>query len=392
MSLHHLLLLPTLACPANCDYCFGPRAGGPRMTPATLEAVASWLASVRGEDTWHITFHGGEPLAAGASFFEMAIPLLRDAVAPASVSFAMQSNLWMLSDDLCALFKNYGVVIGTSLDGPEWINDAQRGKGYYRRTAEGIRRARASGLEPGCICTFTSQSARRAEEVLSFFAELHLDWNVHAALPAFGRPAHARSLPPEEYGRLFVRLLDLYLACPTGVRCRSLEVLCQSVSAGRGASCTFGDCLGRYVAIAPNGDMYTCQRLVGQAQFRIGNVRSIPSLEELGSSTAWQSLAAARARALEECADCAHYAYCRGGCVYNALAARHADAKQAGRDPYCASYKQIFDHILDRAMEEVFSAENLASIVENGPGDQGLLHRGRLLQMMRAAPGQAPAA
>jgi len=50
------------------------------------------------------------------------------------------------------------VSLGTSLDGPEEINDAQRGAGYFARTMAGFERARAHGIDVGAICTFTAQS------------------------------------------------------------------------------------------------------------------------------------------------------------------------------------------------------------------------------------------
>jgi len=38
------------------------------------------------------------------------------------------------------LFRKHGVSIGTSWDGTEAINDAQRGKGYFARTMAGNER------------------------------------------------------------------------------------------------------------------------------------------------------------------------------------------------------------------------------------------------------------
>ncbi len=95
----HLMLLPSLACPAQCAYCFGPRSGdGAVLSRDTLEAVVDWQQELGGgpADEIEITFHGGEPLVAGAAFYRMALPLLRDGLAPRRVRFAAQSNLWLL--------------------------------------------------------------------------------------------------------------------------------------------------------------------------------------------------------------------------------------------------------------------------------------------------------
>ena len=158
-----------------------------------------------------ITFHGGEPLLPGAGFYHVALPLLRDQLSSRQVGFAMQSNLWLLTDELCDLFCEYEVSIGTSLDGPERINDDQRGEGYYRRTMAGIERARKHGISIGCICTFTAQSAAHIEEIFDFFVREGLDFSIHAAVPSVQYPkADGRTLSPEAHGAfcgLFTYLL-----------------------------------------------------------------------------------------------------------------------------------------------------------------------------------------
>jgi uncharacterized protein len=95
----------------------------------------------------------------------------------------------------------------------------------------------------------------------------------------------------------------------------------------------------------------------------------------------------------EECGDCPHLDFCRGGCPYNVLAANGGDLTGFGnpsgldlRDPHCPAYKRVFSYITDRALEEVFSEENLATVVNEGPGKYGLLRKGKLLQIMRGGP------
>jgi uncharacterized protein len=139
------------------------------------------------------------------------LPILRQRFGACKLH--VQSNLWLLDDDYCALFKEYGVSIGTSLDGPQPINDEQRGHGYFRRTMAGIERARTHGLSVGCICTFTSQSAPHAEEVFDFFVHTGLSFSIHTSLPSLQYPeAIDWALAPETYGELLVSVLDRYLA------------------------------------------------------------------------------------------------------------------------------------------------------------------------------------
>lgn len=352
------------------------------MSRETLEAVVRWQNREGQPGPLEITFHGGEPLVPGVEFYRVVLPLLREGLSRREVRIGVQSNLWLLTAELCGLFREYDVAIGTSLDGPEAINDAQRGRGYFRRTMAGLRLARARGLSVGCICTFTPQSAPHVQEIYDFFAREGLDWSIHAALPAPAHPHHAWVLPPEAHGELLVTMLDLYVADGHKVRISTLDALCRSLSARRGALCTFQDCLGEYLAVDPEGWIYPCQRFAGMAPFRLGRVNDCPSLDLLSASPVWRAFQDRQKRVDAECGECPHLDLCRGGCPYNVLAANGGSFGRTWRDPHCPAYKRIFAYIADRALQEVFSGENLAPVVADGSSQHGLLRKGKLLQVM----------
>ncbi len=380
------MLVPSLVCPASCAYCFGPHTGGSPLRQETLAAIVRWQQALGEQDTLEITFHGGEPLVPGVKFYRMALPLLREGLAPRRVRFAIQSNLWLLTDELCELFRDYGVSLGTSLDGPEPINDAQRGQGYFQRTLAGIERARAHGLEVGCICTFTARSVPQAGAIFDFFVRQGLNFSIHAALPSLRYPdADTWSLSGEAHGQLLVDLLERYLGNLARIRISTLDSMCRSVSAGRGGICTFGDCLGGYLAVGPDGAIYPCQRFTGMPEYQLGHVHAEPSRETLAASPVWRLFQDRQERIQEECGECPHLDYCQGGCPYNVLAV-HGSFQHSLRDPHCPSYRRLFGHIMDRAMAEVFSQENMEAVVSRPDPKAGLLRRGKLLSLLRDGP------
>lgn len=407
MKLRQVMLLPSLGCQAQCGYCFGPRWKALAMTQETLEAVINWvkdsLEKQQVADSIAVVFHGGEPLLAGEAFYDFALLRLREVFGDQRLRLGIQSNLWLLSDELCELFVEHHVSLGTSLDGPQEINDAQRGQGYFRRTMAGIEQARHHGLNVGCICTFTPQSAPHYREIFDFFVRERLDFSIHAAVPALnfhfatqllspapltrapeelGISASTWSLSPEAYGDLLVNLLDLYLANLNRVQINTLDTLCRSISAGEGGVCTFRNCLGQYLAIAPDGAIYPCQRFVGHPAFCLGTVQDRPTWEQLEQSPAWRLLHQREEQVKEECGNCPNFAHCKGGCPYDALAAKGG---YTGRDPYCPAYRHIFTTITDRALEEVFSEANLNEVIADPTGGT-LLRRGPLLTLMRGGP------
>ena len=400
-----LMLVPSASCPARCRYCFGPRGQGAVMDERILEAALGWIADLKNRaDRLDIIFHGGEPLTAGMDFYRRALPGLQQALKAKSPRLNMQSNLWLLTGEFCELLAEYGVSLGTSLDGPEEITDNQRGRGYFRRTMAGIELARRHGLRLGCICTFTRQSFSHADEIMDFFIHEGLDFSIHAAVPPLvdndleqgsdisfvqtAREAAADrwSLSPEAYGSLLVHLLESYLSNFQRIRISTLDQLSRSISSGEGGICTYRDCLGSYLAIAPDGSIYPCQRFTGLNSFRLGYVQERPGPEQLRQAPVWQTFREREERLREECGDCPRFNICKGGCPYNALAVR-APASGRGsfnslRDPYCPSYRSIFSHITERALEEVFSRDNLEAVVTR-PDGGSLLRKGALLTIMR---------
>ena len=130
--------------------------------------MVKWLKIFRDEPVT-FTFHGGEPLLAGADFYRKALPLLAESLSHLKPAFALQSNLWTITPELSQILAKYNIPIGSSLDGPKELNDLQRGKGYYEKTMQGYEIARANGLKVSFICTFTNYSVKFKEDIFNFF-------------------------------------------------------------------------------------------------------------------------------------------------------------------------------------------------------------------------------
>ena len=96
------------------------------MGTEIIDQIIDWLDDFR-DDKVHFTFHGGEPLLAGYDFYEYALEKLSKL--ENFEGFSLQSNIWLLTDELIDLFVKYNVVVSTSIDVPKAINDYQRGDG-----------------------------------------------------------------------------------------------------------------------------------------------------------------------------------------------------------------------------------------------------------------------
>jgi uncharacterized protein len=374
----HVMLIPTLGCPSRCSYCWSSEEGSPVMALETISEVVEWLRDFR-DDRITFTFHGGEPLLAGADFYRNALPMLSEGLAHMNPEFAMQSNLWRLTPELARILAEYHIPIGSSIDGPEEINDSQRGKGYFEKTMRGYKIACENGLTVRFICTFTCHSVKHREEIFNFFLKNGLTLKLHPALPSLRSEEPKKwALDPAEYGELLVYLLDQSLDHFSQIQVMNINDLCRCVFTQRGSVCTFVNCLGNTLAVGPEGSIYPCYRFIGMNEWIMGNVCDHPGKEDLARSEAWKRMQGFTNLVDRECRACAHIRYCRGGCPYNAIASSGGELPSV--DPYCTAYRRIFNEINDRLSREMSGDSGLETSAPGSektarPGIMALIYR-----------------
>jgi len=352
----HVMLIPTLDCPSNCSYCWGSKKGSGMMNIQIIEDVVKWLKNFR-EEPIHFTFHGGEPLLAGIDFYKKALPLLKNGEY-LDAGFSLQSNLWLIDDEMAQLFHDYGVAVSTSIDGPQELNDYQRGEGYFEKTMNGYEIAKSHEVRVSFICTFTSYSKDYYDDIYNFFADHGFNIKLHAALPSMrDNNADSWALEPEEHGDLLIKLLDKYLENLDKIEIKDFDHLCKSVFIRRGTLCTLADCMGGTFAVGHDGNIYPCYRFVGMNEYIMGNVKDHPSMEDLMESPAWEMLQKFKKFVDEDCKKCNYIKFCRGGCPYNAINANEGSPKAV--DPHCTAYKMIFKDITDRANKDFLNSSSI---------------------------------
>ncbi|WP_369425810.1 TIGR04083 family peptide-modifying radical SAM enzyme, partial [Methanothrix sp.] len=268
----HIMIIPTLGCPSRCSYCWSSDVSSPVMKIDTVREIVQWLKDI-GTDQITITFHGGEPLLAGANFFREALPLLADGLSHLNPTFAIQTNMWLMTPEIAEILAEYRIPVGSSLDGPSEINDIQRGKGYFDRTMRGYSIAREHGLKVNFICTFTNRSYPFREEIVMLFRSKGWSMKIHPALPSLKSHDPAQwALTPEDYRDLLLFLLDLYQENPDAIRIMNIDDLVKGVMIRHGTVCTFVDCMDSTYAVGPDGAIYPCYRFVGMDEYVMGHV------------------------------------------------------------------------------------------------------------------------
>jgi len=153
-------------CNINCSYCYMFNGGDlsyksrpALMSTDTADAMIHRVAAhFKRHNLSRFTFvlHGGEPLLARPSFYRHLVERAKTVLAGAvEVTFALQTNGTLLTDEWCRLFLELGIGIGISLDGPKEVNDLHRldhkGRGSFDRVIAGWNVAVSNGLKPGLL-------------------------------------------------------------------------------------------------------------------------------------------------------------------------------------------------------------------------------------------------
>lgn len=146
-----MLIDPTGRCNLRCKGCW---AGAyDRSQDMGFETVDRVIAEAEELGIHFIVMSGGEPTVVMDDLMKLA-EKHNESV------FHIFTNGTLITDQAAARFAELGnVTFAVSIEGPEEITDARRGKGTYRRIMRGIEAMRKHGLIYGFSTTYTRANA-----------------------------------------------------------------------------------------------------------------------------------------------------------------------------------------------------------------------------------------
>jgi uncharacterized protein len=329
-----LVIQPTPFCNIACTYCYLPhRSDRSVMSQRTLQAVfdrvftSGWAAP---ELT--VIWHAGEPLVMPVAWYREAFDLI-ERLRPAGlrIRHAIQTNGTLITPAWCALFRDYNVGVGVSIDGPRHLHDEHRrtrsGRGTFDKTIAGIRMLRSHGIDFHVITVLSQHSLDDPEALVDFYSAEGIDqvcFNVEESegdhqsglfsqadlqsrfsvfLDRFWRCARQRD------GFQFIREVDGML--PRVLRPEEAEMTNEQVV-------PFG-----MMNVACNGDVSSFSpELLGLKNaeyddFIVGNVHT-HSLADMLASATMRRMTRDIGRGVEACRqNCPYFSVCGGGAPVN---------------------------------------------------------------------------
>ena len=171
-----IVLQPTPFCNISCKYCYLPQRSDTSVMD--LETVVTSFRKIF-ESTYAsnqitVIWHAGEPLVLPVSYYRSAFQAIEE-LRPDTVEIrhSFQTNGTLITKDWCALFREWNVGVGVSIDGPREMHDANRvtrsGKGTFDRATRGANLLREEGIPFHTISVLSKESLERADELHAFF-------------------------------------------------------------------------------------------------------------------------------------------------------------------------------------------------------------------------------
>ena len=207
-ELRLLIIQPSPFCNLDCDYCYLPdRHDARKLTLSALRTAAEKIfAAQLPASVLSVVWHAGEPLAVSRDWYVAAFAILAE-LCPPSVSLVhnFQTNGVLIDQDWLAFFRQYGVRVGVSLDGPQRLHDKHRrtrdARGTHAKVLRGVEVLQQAEFPFHVICVLTRESLNHPDEILDFFIALRpvqLCFNIEEIESAHRLSSLALDIPDTE--------------------------------------------------------------------------------------------------------------------------------------------------------------------------------------------------
>ena len=307
------------ACNMRCTYCFADHGayntGQKIMSREVAEKAVDFLASKTKENFLYVYFFGGEPLLNR----DVILHTVKYTKAKAKelgkrVKFGLTTNGTILDDELLACFDENRFAILVSLDGPKEMNDKLRpmadGSGSCDTIVRNLRRlGDKKNIHLGCRATTTAEDSNLVE-IMEFFDTFPLQFchmepaslssqelkdnveynekNFYAFIKEFGDVAKFMWQKMKNKEQV---VYHPYLGEVQKLMKRAMRIY----------HCDMG---GGSLTVSAEGDIYACQRLVGEEGHIIGSVLDSKFKPFIPLSSIEK----------EDCKDCWARYLCSGDC------------------------------------------------------------------------------
>ena len=300
-------------------------------------------------DSCSFIFQGGEPTLAGADFYRYFVRTVRDhAPADLPIAYSIQTNGYRLSDDMLAVLKENGFLVGLSLDGNHVCHDAHRrdtaGCETFSNVARTARRLSSRHIDFNILTVVTPTLVHHVQQMFTFFVNQGYRYlQFISCLPPLGEDESAYVVTDEEYGLFLMQLFDLWfdeLEKGNAISIRYFDNLIALLRTGKAEACGLqGRCSTQYV-VESDGSVYPCDFYV-MDRFSLGNLTEC-DIYAIDRSRKRLGFIENSRNQTNGCRLCPYRLLCGGGC--------RRERRQDGRYRYCQATQKFLAYALPRLL------------------------------------------
>ena len=326
-------------CNLHCAYCFYltkeklfPHKNKKDfiMSEEILDRYIEQYIQSQPEGTPEVVFgwQGGEPTLLGMDFFKKVLKLQKKHnIRNIEVKNSIQTNGTLITDEMARFFKENGILVGISIDGPEKLHNKYRldrsGKGSFARVMAGMEKLKKHNVDFNTLTVVQNDNSFHPREVYQFLKESGSGYIQFIPIvePDYGRgksPVGERTVDPLQWGRFLTEVFQYWLAGDIGkVFIQHFDLTLGQYMGHPSSLCVHGKYCGKALAIEHNGDLYSCDHFVTPDNY-LGNISEplvniVSSKKQIGfGMDKFDTLPG-------ECLNCPFLPLCFGGCPKNRL-------------------------------------------------------------------------
>lgn len=360
-SLSSIMLLVAQDCNLRCAYCYadeGKYHDCGKMDITTAKKAVDFLVDKSDSDKLGICFFGGEPLL-NINLIKEVVDYCNEKKINKQFKFSMTSNGTLLNKEIEEFIIKHKITLQISIDGDRDTHDSNRyfsGKiGSFDTVLEKTKFLREKGLlnARGTITT------KELDLVYTYDFLNSIGFNRVALSPAFNL------LTDKEFDQMADAHIKLYSNFEKRIKEKRfdevknnvmvMEILRYIHNFGiRTKSCGAGR---NMYAIDINGDIYPCQRFVGNKKAILGNVfKNDDNQKEFIESTKIYNF--------DKCTSCWIRNLCVGGCVHTNFSL--TNNINLPYEPFCEYKRKItyeainmYLRLSDEEIDELFKEEKI---------------------------------
>lgn len=360
-------------CNLNCSYCYMYNGGDEtwkkqpkvmsKKTIIDLGRAIKEHCIKNKKPSFNIILHGGEPLLAGTSFFEMFVETINGIVNPVgiNISYALQTNGTLLTEEWCTLFQKLHIVVGISIDGMKKDNDMYRvyhsGKGSYDDIVKGLKvlqNSKTYKLKPG-ILGVVNIMANPIEtyQHLKSLGVVHMDFLLpdanYSTPPPKGDPNSATP-----YADWLIKIFDIWFEedSQTKITIRFFKQIMQLIMGEDFGFETAGTGLNDAIVVETDGNLEATDtlRICGDGFTKAGANVSTHSFDEALETPLTKIYVNAHKMLANKCIICPINDVCGGGSIQT----RYSKINGFNNPSiYCLDLMKLITHIQNKIINSL---------------------------------------